>query len=278
MSVNATILKPLTFYQVVITMNAMGNMVISYGTQTVCNLASVSGVYILPLYFKTGLQNQSLTITSSATGSVVFNEIMLSPYVIDDYQQKTVTYSERSKNWVGNYSIYPEMFCRVNDLVIAMNGGVPSQLYAGPGFNNFFGQQYDTRVVKVFNSDVAAVKYMESISVEANLSPDYTHLQTLYANGYPGQSGAWIIQSTDLYASDLNWKNGIWYGTYFRDRLTPPAATGQQYDNNLYTGDKMRSQYAFVFLQYITVNYNLVLNAANIGYIMAGGTQTIPSR
>jgi hypothetical protein len=285
MATFTTILKPLTFYRVTVNVNSFAEITLTYGPQNILSLVGITPELPFTLnYFKTGLQNQSLTLAftgAPATGSIVVEEIMVSPYEVDDYQQKNLSFSEKIKDpeispWVGNYTLYPEYFCRINDQVVSMLNGAMWWHNQGPGYDNFFGQQYDTRVAKVLNSVVPVAKYIESISVEANLRPDYSHLQTEYSNPY-GTPGSMVIQSTDLYATDFHFKNGVWYSTYFFDRLTPPVSTPQGYNNNLYTGDKMRGQYGFIFLQYITVNYNLVLNAANIGFIQAPGAQTMPS-
>lgn len=281
----ATTFKPYTFYSVSITVSASATVSITYGNQVVAsNLSVPSGTTTLTSLFKTKLQSQTLTTTiTGATGSVVFNEVLVDPFVIDDYQEKVLTWNEKQNLWHSDIRCYAEQYARVANTLISFSGGL---LYMHPNsegsgadiaqsaaslYNNFFGQQFTAWIVKIINPAVPLVKYIQSIAVESNLVPSYMYLRTVYANGYTGVSGEYITQGTDLTNVDFVWKDGVWYAPFFRDRLTPGQTS---YNQALYTGDKMRAQWGYLYFEIDQNSSNLVLNAVNIGWIADTGSKT----
>lgn len=276
MPVYTTILKPLSFYSVTVTVPSPTSVSVSYGSQTVLNNQPVSGSYTLN-YFKTGLGNQQLSVSTNpvTTGNIVFNEVLPDPSVFEDNQQKTLLFDDKSDSFITNAQIFPELFSSYgNKLVSFLNG----RLYThdATGFNNFFGQQYSTMICRLVNPAVPYVKYFENISIESNLLPDYTHLETVYTenpvDGNP--AGSIVKQSTDLVTADFNWKEGVWYVPFYRDRLTPGQSS---YNQALQTGDKMWGQWAYLMLLYSNLNIQLSLNAVNIGFQPSSGSKTIPT-
>lgn len=281
-SVSSSVLKPLTFYQVVVTVNGPTNATITYGSQAIITNTPVSGTYTIP-YFKTGAGSQNVVFNTNpvVSGTVTFNEIMVSPYVLDDGQQKTIAFNTKINRWLRSYDVYPELFSVTNGLItcflkgrLYIHSGYTNGTAPASPYNEFFGQLYPALLSKVVNPVVPLIKYIESIAVEGNQEPLYVHLRAYYTFN----DSSPVYQSTDLVKGEFNWKEGVWYASFYRDRTTPGQSS---YNQALQTGDKIRGQWGWLMLMFYPENINgifnnLVLNSLDIGYIVSAGAKTMP--
>ncbi|MGH7239513.1 MAG: hypothetical protein ACREHG_05545, partial [Candidatus Saccharimonadales bacterium] len=228
-----------------------------------------------------GIDNENDEYVISFPAVSAIDNGVLNGFLLDDGSRKTIGFNIKNNLWITSYDIYPEIFSYVNNILVAFlkgkmyffgttNGTDPSP------YNNFFGVQYHSKLSKVINSNVPLVKYMQSVTVEGNICPSHVVLVTYYT--YSDNSP--VYQSTDLFANEFNWKEGIWYGVFFRDSLTPGQPSP---DQALQTGDKMRGQWGYLLLDFEVVQINgqtpnLVLNSLDIGYNISPGAKTFQTK
>lgn len=89
-------------------------------------------------------------------------------------ERQTISYSDKIKGWTSFHSFFPDQIGNLtNDLFTIKNG----QLYihndkTGPFRNNFYGQQFKTKVVVPINPDVSDDKVFKTMVLEGNKAWD----------------------------------------------------------------------------------------------------------
>lgn len=229
-----------------------------------------------------GIDNENEEYLISFPSVSAIDNGVLDGFLLDDGSRKTIGFNIKNNIWISSYDIYPELFSYVNNILVGfLNGkmyvfGTTNGNVSSLPYNNFFGVQYHSKISKVVNPNVPLVKYMQSITVEGNICPSHVVLVTYYT--YSDNSA--VYQSTDLYDNEFNWKEGIWYGVFFRDSLTPGQPSA---DQALQTGDKMRGQWGYLLMDFEVVQINgrtpnLVLNSLDIGYNVSPGAKTFQTK
>jgi len=82
----------------------------------------------------------------------------------------TLTYSDKSKGWTSFHSYLPDWMCRLNNRFFSIKDG---QLWlhndeTNPIRNNFYGVQYDSKIVTVINEAPTEDKIFKTIVLEGN--------------------------------------------------------------------------------------------------------------
>ncbi len=183
------------------------------------------------------------------------------PYQLYDGFGATWVFKFLRNQWYGKRTFEAEGFCRSgNDLFGFKEGAMwkfndPSPLNQ----NTFFGHYEDSYICFIENSAPSVIKSFENVSVEANMRPVWAHFLTEYP----------YIQATDLVEDDFESKEGKWYSTIMRDRLSPNISG--LFDEKVITGDKLRAVSMKVILEFNVTGQQLNLNFVNDGYIPSVG-------
>lgn len=201
--------------------------------------------------------------------------------IFDDGGAKTIFYNSKNNRWTSSVDWYPELYGSIGDVILMFTNGT---IWVWNGdtngnkpqmpFNNFMGTQYTSSISKIINEEVPLVKYMRNISLETNLPPSYMQMITFYSYS----DGSPVYQMTDLYSNELYWKEGIWYGSWFKDTLTPGQPSNYQ---ALQTGNLMRGQWGYLYMEFTpesinNIVQNLVLNSVNLSMQVSSGSKTLP--
>jgi hypothetical protein len=103
----------------------------------------------------------------------------------------TITFSEINKGWTSFYDLYPDALCSLNNRLFSIKDG---QLYLhndkdSATRNNFYGSQFNSRIVTIFNEAAGDDKIFKNLVQEgthpwsANLKTNYTE-STLSVNDF----------------------------------------------------------------------------------------------
>lgn len=110
----------------------------------------------------------------------------------------TLTYSESAGGWASFYSFEPEMMVGMNNYFYSFKGGKLYRHNTGTKRNNFYGEQYTSRITGVINEEPSTVKTFKTISLESNAPWDCTVTSDL-GSGYI-DSGWFSLKEGDYYA------------------------------------------------------------------------------
>lgn len=196
-----------------------------------------------------------LRIVSSVeiTSSLTITEYIRNFYDINDAQASVVAFKDK---WVGTYGFMSEWVCSVGNRIVSFLNGV-AYIHNGEN-NNFFGQTQDSIISFAHNEAGNTIKTYETLAIEGD-RPDRVHIRTEIPNE----------QSSDLIASDFEYKEGVLYSPIYRDRLSPNIDGTPEM--KLLKGDRMRGELAkfqVVFSQPINVKE---LKFVNINYDQSRG-------
>lgn len=124
---------------------------------------------------------------------------------------KTIVFSENKKGWTSEFSYDPGLMCRLNNRFFTIKDG---QLYkhnseTAPR-SNFYGVQYPSKVVKVFNESPKDDKIFKTVVTESD-NPWKITLRTNLTNGsidkteFNNRESRWFASiKRNESASDLN--------------------------------------------------------------------------
>jgi hypothetical protein len=130
-------------------------------------------------------------------------------------------------------------------------------------WNTWFGTQYPVRICWVVNQPLSGLKDMAELVVEGNQAPDYTVLYTTLPN----------TQITDLTESEFVSQEGIFYGRFLRDRLSPNA-TGTP-DQKMLNGDVILSQIPQIMAEWQSYDSIIYVNFVDVGFNLSRGQNFI---
>ena len=127
----------------------------------------------------------------------------------------TVSFSEDTKGWTSFASWIQETGISINDKFFTFKGAELFQQHSNETRNNFYGEQYDSRIIAVFNDMPSSVKNFGSLSYEGSQSKidlDLTD-QEYYNNTTVSGWYAELIE-TDLetgFVPEFKEKEGKWF-------------------------------------------------------------------
>lgn len=186
------------------------------------------------------------------------------PYDIYDGQAKTLVFKISENKWSTPHGYEPEMFCNVGSYLFSFKSGKMWQNNTNNAYNNFFGVAGKSKIMMVARNPESPSQIMtaQTISVEANLKPTFTHFRTETPN----------VQSSDLTTTDYKDREGVFYSHVLRDRLSPNVSgTALQ---KMVKGDKIRGPWFFVMAEWDTQSL-LQLKFINIGFNVTPGHKFI---
>jgi hypothetical protein len=135
--------------------------------------------------------------------------------------RETLAFSERTNRWTTFYSYLPEFMSGSNvDLVTFKDGNIWLH-NSNETYNNFYGEQFTSRVTPVSNQDPSDIKVYIGTEVESN------NRWSLKATNQHGQE-------TELREDDFEVVEDVFWSELLKDKNTP-------IDDPLIEGDDMRS-------------------------------------
>ncbi len=90
--------------------------------------------------------------------------------------KETISYSDKAKGWTSFHSFIPDWMAKLNNRMYSIKDG---QLWlhndeSNPVRNNFYGEQYNSKIIAIFNEAPSDDKIFKTINLEGNLPWDVT--------------------------------------------------------------------------------------------------------
>jgi hypothetical protein len=195
------------------------------------------------------------------------------PFDIWDGREKTIVYKLISEpnRWMGAFTFNTENFITLGNDLYSFKYG---QLFIHNQVNNyanFYGTQYKSRIMCLFNMNPNLPKVYNSIAVEGNLRPTLTYFRTEPTLEFTEIGDLWE-QASDLVDFDYSVLEGQLYATLYRNKLVP-TATGLD-TTGLLTAEKMRALVLKVMIEFTVGSYPLELRYLQLGFDDSRGHQT----
>ena len=164
------------------------------------------------------------------------------PYDFYDGYGKTIVYKIGAQKWIGAYSHKAEMFATIGSDLYSMKDGTLWKHNDTASTNNFYGVQYDSKVMLLCNADPLDVKTFLNLGIEANIMPSFVHMRSEYP----------YIQSSDLIPALFGIKEGIYVASILRDRVSPQYTPTHLFPVEAIQliGDRMRNTALRIMLQW----------------------------
>lgn len=126
---------------------------------------------------------------------------------LSSFSGVTIAYNRKQQGWQTYFSYLPEMYGRLRNQIISFDNGVLYLHDRGVGYNNFYGQQYGSKINFILNKDYPKVKTPLSLwyrgkgnwSAKVGYSPNNMETQMLPAN--------WRLQENGYSTEVLRDKN-----------------------------------------------------------------------
>jgi hypothetical protein len=183
------------------------------------------------------------------------------PFDIYDGQAKTVVYNlkENPNYWQGSYAFTPENMVYANNTLYSFKYGHLWQHNQVDSFNNFYGVQYKSRVMPIFNAGGNAIKTYSNAQLQANMVPTLTYLM----------SEVPFMQVTDL--MDYEWidTEGFYYAQILRNKIQP-TAEGYNLDGIL-TAERMRTYALRMLLEFTVTTTPVQLRLIGLRFDLSKG-------
>lgn len=155
-----------------------------------------------------------------------------------DGMAKTMVYKRETNRWMPACSYAAEGFISSGNLLYAFKAGAAWRMNdtTAPA-NTFFGVAYAAMVMFAPNQFPKVPKQYLAMNVESDVQPTSMIVYTVYPNE----------QITDVTAEDWNNREGIYYATLRRDRLSPKFT---DFNQALNYGDKIISKSPMIQLNF----------------------------
>lgn len=140
--------------------------------------------------------------------------------------------------WTHRYSFVPEMMGRIGTRLLSFKNGRLYKHNESSTYNNFYGVQYQRKIVAACNPQPNRVKVWSALNIAGmNIAADETASGTLKVIEVTNDQG----QASYTRAKEFEKKEGVYYGPILKDTNTNPAliSAGR---NALRDGKDMRSK------------------------------------
>jgi len=239
------------------------------------NLDNINGFHHIPTYIDPfhkefgislpGLiyENYADTLPSYATVPAYASSI-INRFDMSDSLAKTVVFHLQDNQWKSDYQFIAEQYEYFENRMFGFKNGALYEFNTNTStWNTWFGNQYPVRICWVVNQPLSGLKDMAELVVEGNQAPDYTVLYTTLPN----------TQITDLTESEFVSQEGIFYGRFLRDRLSPNA-TGTP-DQKMLNGDVILSQIPQIMAEWQSYDSIIYVNFVDVGFNLSRGQNFI---
>jgi len=185
------------------------------------------------------------------------------PFDILDYQGKTIVYklgtgAVVTPHWQGAYTFNTEYFAGVQNRMFTFKDGYVYENNQD-NQNEFFGVQYDSKIMFTSNILPQVPKVYDNILTESNFIPNFVY----FYNEYPN------LQTSDLESVDFADVEGIWYASILRNKVVE-TITGDEY-TGLLTGEVMRNTNMYVLVRFSPTTSPLQLRLLQLSTSISKG-------
>lgn len=189
------------------------------------------------------------------------------PFDIWDGQAKTLVYKINAEPnfWQGSYSQTPEGYITIQNKLYSFKYGQLYEHNLTNSYCNFYGVQYKSRLMPIYNQQPERDKVYDNIALAVNMRPTLAYFMSLSP----------FMQVSNLQDFDWEQRESMLYCQIYRNILTP-SATGLQ-TNALITGEKMRTYALRVMLEFTVSTTPLELRFVTLGYQLSLG-HSIPTQ
>jgi hypothetical protein len=180
---------------------------------------------------------------------------------------QTLTFDTITNRWKESIEFVGEWYDNFeNKLFGFKNGTIYLHNDNSSTRNNFYGVQYPLRFCFTPNQPFSGVKDVTGVTAEGNVIPDYSVLYSDYPN----------VQITDL--TDENYRDveGVMYGNWFRDRLSPNVSGTA--DEKMYKGDIVKSKTPQIMMEFQQYTDLMYLSCADVNFAISRGQTQILSK
>lgn len=184
------------------------------------------------------------------------------PFDIYDGIAKVLVYKLDADQWAAPHSYQTEGFIDIRDFLFSAKNGALYKHNVDNGttdtYSTIYGETKTPAIAFIINEEPNIIKEFVTLSIEGNAQPTFCLVLTEKPN----------LQVTDIRSdTDTEWRTreGIVYARrgILRDRLSPNVSGS--YDEKIFTGDKMRGNWAKILLEFETTEL-LQIRFFNIGY------------
>lgn len=188
---------------------------------------------------------------------------------MDIYDQlgKSMAYCYEKNLWGSNYEYGNEWFETINNTMYGWKNGVLWIHEAINGnYNTFYGTYRPMRICFAANFIPSALKVLNNIAIEGNITPNFTVALT----SHPNQ------QITDLSEADYTNQEGNYYAYFLFDRLSPNSS-GSTANQKLYAsgGDPLTDIAIQIMCEFPSSDKLIYLDYINVGYSYSRGQKQI---
>lgn len=177
------------------------------------------------------------SVTASGSGTISYIEILTNGYEPYDSCGGTWAYKSEVDRFTSKYSYMPEWIGRVANRLVTFKDGF-CYTHNHYIYNTFYGQTYDSYVACVHSEASSSIKVYNTIAVEGD-TPYMVHVRTTS----PYEQSSNIMNDA---TNEFRVIEGVNYGQVPRDRLSPNVSG--TYDQKMFTGDRIRGEYAKVLV------------------------------
>jgi len=217
-------------------------------------------LYVMPAISGVSSNLPSYSDTTPDYATTIQNRF--SPY---NGNNKTLAFRPAENKWGSAYEFTPEWMEFIDTTLYGFqNGQLWKHNADNSNFNSFYGSNKAQRVMFSVNDNPFDIKDLLTIAVEGKQTPSCAFIYTDYPNE----------QITDLINTDFTLKEGVWYASVLRDRLSPNTGSS---DPNvcLLQGDPIKSATPFVWVEFQVYDEELEVNFVDAGYAVSRGHNNI---
>jgi len=165
------------------------------------------------------------------------------PFDIYDGVGKVLVFKTAQNRWATPHRYETEGFVDIRDYLFSAKNGAMYQHNYDNGtddtYSKWYGEEVKPEIGFIVNDEPNIVKQFLTLSVEGNIQPTFCIALVEYPNEQ-------ITDITDEWVT----REGVFYAKLLRDKLSPNVSG--TYDEKLYTGDRLRSNWMKVYVEFDT--------------------------
>ncbi len=205
---NSVLTEPESEYKVTYTVlnRVNGNVYIIVGG-SVGTLRSSNGTYT-----ETIIANDASGITLWSDGDLSIRGVRVSSGTVSG---KTIAFNDKYRRWVGSRDYIPTLSVKFLDRVMVFQDGEMWEQWTNELRNNFFGQQFGSKIVFYANVNPKQIKNFHSMRVKSNLPWSVPEIKILPRHGK--SKG----QLSRIKKGNFKSYQGDWFADFLKDINDP---------------------------------------------------------
>jgi hypothetical protein len=226
-------------------------------------LTPLATVYKMKTFFKAKSDSLLQTPGKVVSGYDPYLNILYVTFIIGAEKQ-TISFVDRPgyEGFIADqYDFTPEMYGKCDEKLYSFINGVLHEHMASATYNNFYGEQFESSITPVFNTEYSQEKIPMAISIESNKAWSVSSITN------PGG------QSSKIRAAWFDKKGNNYYATVLRNENTNPALlSGQQ--TGLRSGQKLSGKIFDITIENDSTEQTTI-DFMNVGYTRSNGHRVV---